>query len=172
MLAGLAIFIALFFTIPSLKNRIVNTLDDAGTIAKRGELNNKSGGLRLVAWKTALITSQKHLHMGVGPGKATEAMLNTYSTTNTGILPSNWKMPHNQWLELLLQSGWLSVFLFTIGLIALIVKTGWMSKSIIFGISLAMIFESLLERQDGVLLVCMLILLASAGIAEKNMKKN
>lgn len=161
-----------FISVPSLRNRIINTADDAGSIINRGELNNKSGGLRVVAWKTALQASKNRLGTGYGPGGAQKAMFDTYSVTNTGILPSNWKMPHNQWLEFLLQSGWPAVLLFTLGMVALFFYTDLFGKALVSGVLVASVFESLLERQDGFLMVMVLILMSASRGVTKNIKKN
>lgn len=161
-----------FISIPSLRNRIINTADDAGSILNKGELNNKSGGLRVVAWKTALQASKTRLSQGYGPGGAEKAMFDTYTITGTGILPSNWKMPHNQWLEFLLQSGWPAVLLFSLGMAALFFYTDLFGKAMIAGVLVASVFESLLERQDGFLMVLTLILMAASRGVTKNIKKN
>lgn len=152
----LAIGIAFLATlvIPTLRNRIVNTTNDLTAVLKGGDLNHQSFGQRWEAWNAAIRAANSKPWLGYGMDKVHEAMTVSYQSGQSHLDQLNRINPHNQFLEVAVQSGYTAVFLLLVALIGIVVFSLKKLATkhmvfIVFALAIAMCFESLLERQAG-----------------------
>lgn len=162
--------------IPSVKNRLVNTWQDFYTVATGADVNNKSFGQRWKAWEMSVhILAENPL--GVGWTSVNAKMNEMFERKAKSIKPENRIMPHNQFLDSAVQSGWPGLLL----LIAFFVFTAAIGLrngnvfllSVLLSLFFAMLFESILERQSGVLIFVIAVALGMAfSDFQKNIAKN
>jgi len=164
--------VILILAIPSSRNRMWNSWEDFNAIRKGQDLNNKSFGQRWIAWQVAGNIIQSHWVKGVGMQNVAEAMHVEYAKNGNNLKEYNRIMPHNQYLENSLQSGVLAGLVFFTGLLGGI-RDGWRKRNAgILGFCLAFavacMFESLLERQTGVMLFAFLLPVLSCWTSPTN----
>lgn len=145
------------FCIPSIKNRVVNSIEDARAVAGNSDLNHKSFGQRWVAWQVSLKLIKQQPILGYGLPNVRKAMDVEYNINNRGLEADNQVNPHNQYLECGIQNGipalivlvwvWLTAFVWAMA------KKNPLLLGIATALAVSMLFESILERQAGVLLV-------------------
>lgn len=143
--------------VPSIKNRVVNTLEDARAVIGNNDLNHKSFGQRWIAWQVSIKMIKEKPILGYGLPNVRKSMDVEYQKNNRGLETDNQVNPHNQYLECGIQNGipamillllvWLSAF------VAAIAQKNPMLLGIATALAVSMLFESILERQAGVLLV-------------------
>lgn len=150
-----AMLISVAVLTPSIRNRVVNTLDDLRTVRTGGDVNDKSFGRRWEAWKTGLEVVKNRPLAGVGLCGVEAALQAQFNATGSSLHPTNRIMPHNQWLDFTLQSGIPAGILYLLffimaGFRALRERLPFFA-GVLFAIMLSGMFESLLERQAGVI---------------------
>lgn len=147
-IAVLVLLLLLMWFRAPLQNRLSNTWSDLQAIAGMSDVNGQSLGQRTEAWKAAWRAVRQRPALGWGSGATTEAMNWAYER-GTRLERLNWIGPHNQWLEMAIQGGFIAL------LLVLIQGFRWMMASPhsgwMLGLALAACFESLAERQAGVL---------------------
>lgn len=150
---------------PSIRNRVVNTLDDLKTVKTGGDVNDKSFGRRWEAWKTGLNVIRKHPVAGVGLTGVETAMQSEFVSSGSTLHMTNRIMPHNQWLDFALQSGIAAGVLY---LLFFLLAAIWAFRqgnsrfaALLAAVMLAGMFESLLERQAGVITMLLVITLSA-----------
>jgi O-antigen ligase len=162
-LLGVLTLILLAFVTPSIKNRVLNTTEDLSAVINGGDLNHKSFGQRWEAWRASLAIIENHRAWGVGSARKEEALIQGHQMIGSQVDIENQVQPHNQWIQWVLEWGVIflvfPVFLLIWGLRTQQSIMVYMSFMAIF---VATQFESLLERQSGVLAV--LFLLTVSGI--------
>jgi O-antigen ligase len=152
-----------YYTVPSFKNKITNSVRDVEINRDGGDINHRSFSMRLEAWKTGLGIIKEHPLTGVGVGDLDKEMAAQYQKNNTILWVENRVMPHNQFIENAVQAGLLYVLLLltTIFWPLLCYKQTnplqWAAACMFF---FAMCFESMLERQIGVTLFPFVFFLA------------
>lgn len=155
-----------FLVVPGLKNRLNNTIEDIETVANDGDVRDKSLGRRWFAWNAALKASAAAPVAGYGMKGVEDAMNTGYEKQKNRMEESNRVMPHNEFLDLLLQSGWPALLLFLLlGLSALLFYLKTKSKmglAVWAALFAAAFFESYLERQAGILLFVSVLLMVNA----------
>lgn len=168
-----AILIVCFWVVPSLRNRIVNSYRDIHVILVGGDLNHKSFGQRVEAWKATTGVIERAPNTGIGSIDFNATLMQSYSEMGTRLRPSNWIGPHNQWLQWMAEYGIWAVVLVVLAIAGLFKK--WPNNSYkwlwMMPMFFASNFESILERQAGVLAVLsLLFLLAQINPIEKEEK--
>ena len=144
--------------LPSAKNRLTNTWDDFSTTLNGGDVTHKSFGQRWVAWKASMsVLGSTPSSAVIGAGVWTDDRLQKeYSRLDISLAERHRIGVHNQWLEMSLQSGWIVSALFFIFVFIGLRTVGGnafnSNQQIWLAIVAAMMFESLLERQAGVLI--------------------
>ncbi len=161
----IALFIGLFGLMaffPSVQNRISNTIVDLKTLVAGNEVSNQSFGQRWMAWKSAVHLIQSDPGI-IFRGKGVlldEKLHGSYEELRINLAASHRIGVHNQFLETILQSGFISFLVFFIAWIFWVrsrqKELFLLSLSMAIGLGLAMFFESLLERQAGVL-ACIIV---------------
>ncbi len=148
------------FQIPSLKNRIQNTQEDLAAVWSGGDVNHKSIGQRVQAWKATWNIAQnlpENLR-GVGSHQFDSALMESYERGKTSLFVSNRIGPHNQSLQWAATYGWLIVGAWWLFLGSLLqsVFSGYRIWIIGIPLAAASMFESIAQRQAGALAVLIL----------------
>ncbi len=147
--------IAAYYTVPSFQNKIINSVRDIEINRAGGDINHRSFSMRLEAWKMGINIIKRNPIIGVGAGDLDNEMHAEYNRTHSVLWKENRVLPHNQFIENAVQMG------IPYGLFLLVVvfypllrykKTSPLLWACAFMFFCAMCFESILERQIGVVL--------------------
>ena len=157
----------LLFQVPSLKKRIVNSKEDLSSVMKGRSVNNKSFGQRWVAWNASIESIKKEPVFGYGKGHVKSTIDKNYLPQHESkIFARNKVMPHNVYLETMVQSGFLAGILYLIFFITGIIYSLRAKKvlmtAILSALMAASMFESITERQAGVIALIGFISLAGS----------
>jgi O-antigen ligase len=150
---------------PSFQNKIANTTEDLKATQKGGEeVNFKSMGMRLEAWKNAVLLIKQKPILGHGAGNVESAMQRAYNQSDSTLLQENRIGPHNQFFEFAIKFGILGALLLLF-LIFWLIFHAFRTKNLkLIGlvgfISIILCLESVLERQQGVILFALIYYLA------------
>ena len=100
-IGGVLVVLVLLLQIPSLKNRIVNTGEDLTALFNGGNINHKSIGQRVEAWKatSGIIKESHNFWSGVGTAQFDAQLQESYERQKTSLFVSNRIGPHNQILQ-------------------------------------------------------------------------
>jgi hypothetical protein len=151
---GVVPVVLLLLSLGTMRERLSNSWQDLQTLVQNSDPNHQSMAQRWEAWKAACQSIQHKPLMGWGSGQVDQAMAWSYQQ-QTELDAENWIGPHNQFLEMALQGGYFVVFL------GLIWGLDFLRRSSDFawtaGLGVAMMFESLGERQAGVLMLVLVI---------------
>ncbi len=129
-------------------------------------LNNKSFGQRWEGCKVAVYTWQKNPLFGTGSCRFREDFAKSYQELNSHIDPTNQVLPHNQILQTAVEFGILGLVLLG-GLFWCAFREdkfrgftvfGW---ALFWGMFIAAMFESVAERQAGMLALVWVAVLIS-----------
>ena len=166
----LALLMGVLSMLPSVQNRVTNTLTDLKTTFQGGDVTHQSFGQRWVAWTVACATITESNSAWKGFGAGVDVVMKAqYERKGVALAERHRIGVHNQWLEGALQSGWMSfVLLLVAGFFALgDGRNGdrTMEVALWLAVVVAMMFESLMERQAGILV---LIVLFQGAMAKKN----
>lgn len=143
-----------YYGIASFHNRIDNTVMDVSEYFAGKDPNYLSIGSRVESWKTAYHLWQKHPLLGVGMADLLPDMTDQYVEDGTKLCPENFLQPHNQFLQMAAGCGVVGLLLLLLAWVYPLLARGW-PKNLIFwafwlNYSLAMMGESMMERQVGV----------------------
>lgn len=168
--------VGLFF-VPSLRNRVINTIEDLRAVSNKEDLNHKSFGQRWEAWKAIIHAGKKTPFSGVGQCNIENAMQTSFDELNSNLDAENRISPHNQYLQWFIEIGLIGLALWLVALIySVYVARSWEISRFIFAISLAIgmsiFFESLFERQAGILAIIVSLCLISSNKLTTNPNKN
>lgn len=166
----LAMPIAGYYGVKSFKLRLENTVVDLTRYFSGKDPNYLSIGTRIESWKAALHLYQKNPLLGVGMADIKEGMVAQYLEDETRLCPENFVMPHNQFLINLAGYGSLGIIAFSLGWLFPVfqrrIPKSWLFWAFWILMTLAMLGESVLERQVGVnFTVPMLMLSLGAGVS-------
>lgn len=156
--------------LPSVQNRVLNTMTDLRTTMKGEDVTHQSFGQRWVAWSVAVATLKESNSALKGFGAGVDGVMKAqYERKRVGLAERHRIGVHNQWLESALQSGWVG---FAVLMVAgfFVFREGtaggdWVGIGLWLAMVVAMMFESLMERQAGILVV---IVVFQAMMAKKN----
>lgn len=163
LLIGLAVLIAVpFFGYQfstSLRNKVANSIEDFQAISSGEDINYKSLAMRMEAWKTGWHIVQDYWATGVGASQVEKYMNRQYDVDGSVLYKENRVGPHNQFLEITISHGILGfvllMFLVIVWLKRIYKSPVSLAIAIVFLISF--LLESFLERQQGILIFCLVI---------------
>lgn len=149
------------YTIPSLRNRFQNTIEDVQNAKAGGNANYRSLGTRFEAWQVSWLLFKQHPVTGIGMPEIKQKMIDTYKNSGSVLLIEHMITPHNQYLECLAGNGIIggilllgmlfSPFFFLKRLQVSTSETHLLLLVAFICIMVAAFFvESLLERQAGI----------------------
>lgn len=145
----------LLLSLGTMRERLRNTWQDWQTLVQNSDPNHQSMSQRWEAWKAAWQSIQHKPLIGWGSGQVEQAMAWSYHQ-QTELLAENWIGPHNQFLEMALQGGGLALFLALIWGLDFLRRSSDVAWTA--GLGVAMVFESLGERQAGVLMLVLVLI--------------
>lgn len=162
------------FSSSSLRNRMQNTLKDLEVTTQQKDPNDHSFAMRIAAWQNAADVIKKHPLLGVGIGDVEHELKTNFKNFNPIVVEKNRKNPHNQFLETMVESGFLNGILLLFFAIYLVFYVKNKRQLLLLSALAAVLFsasffESLLERQATV--VAFSLVLAFAWQIE-NKEKN
>lgn len=170
VLIGLFVSIVAMLAVPAVRNRMANTMADVTAVWNGKDLNNKSFGQRWVAWSASIDAIREKPWLGYGVQNVRMALDAQYAKNHHGLEPENRVNPHNQFLEMGIQSGVPGMLLLLIfGIFALFhgIRTrNGIFISVLMALGVSMMFESILERQAGVLFMFFFMSLAAIWYQE------
>ena len=160
--------VLILYQVPSLKNRITNSKEDLMSVVNGETVNNKSFGQRWVAWGASIESIKKRPLTGYGMSHVKSTIDKNYRPEHESKIDSKNKvMPHNVYLETMVQSGVLAgllYFLFlVIGIVHSLSKNRVLLASILCALLAASMFESITERQAGIIALIGFISLAKSS---------
>lgn len=168
IIMGLVALVSAAVFIPSLRNRIVNTWEDISAVVSGDDLNHKSFGQRWEAWQASRASWADDFINGVGSSSLNEAMSKGFEKNNTDLNTTNQITPHNQYLQWGLEFGIIGLIAWLLS-ISIVFRNNIREKSwsglLVIGL-IAIIFESLFERQAGMVALILLV-----GIVESTSVK-
>jgi O-antigen ligase len=100
-----AAMVITFTLVPTMRNRLDNTVTDLDRYRTNKDINHYSISMRLEALKTAWAVFKQSPIIGVGPGDVRGEMSAQYTKDNSPLLPQNRHLPHNQFVETLVMLG-------------------------------------------------------------------
>lgn len=141
-----------YFSLPSFKNRVINTLEDIQRYKNQEDINHRSVSMRLVAWEMSYYAWNKNPWLGVGMENISNQLTIEYTNHHVPLKKENWLHDlHNQFLEYLLGLGLLGLSFFLFWYFLPIFHQPSDLFLQFFAVLLgAMFAESILERQVGV----------------------
>lgn len=155
LIVGIFLFVGLFFMENDSRFKVMNQVENSSGVTAGG---------RLAIWKNSGELIRSNWLLGVGLGDAKEELVQTYVKNgfHDGVKQS--LNCHNQYLQLIVESGIISMLLFLFLLIypywifkSKKNKWVWINISIVFGLNL--FFEVYLNRIAGVVLLAFLPIL-------------
>ena len=159
---GLGLFIAITFISynfsTSFHNKVSNSIEDIQSWGKGDEINHKSMAMRIEAYKTCIDIIKKE-PFGTGSHMLEESMQSQYIDNHTVLYKENRMGPHNQFLEYGVKYGILGVLLVLLFFYSLVRELDLTlpNVALISILFVAMIFESLLERQASLFFIALFI---------------
>ncbi len=171
---GIMIVASLFF-VPSVKNRVINTVEDISYVIQGKDLNNKSFGQRWEAWKAIVHAGSKTPWMGVGQCNIESSMQASFEALHSNLDQENRISPHNQFLQWFIELGLVGLLVYVVQYAILMVRMRRNGVSeyvwaVILSIGFGLNFESMMERQAGVAIILVSLLFVSYQTSEKNAK--
>lgn len=170
----------LFFSINHMtNNHIGNRFQEFSNIKSITEDENTSLGTRIIVWKACTEAISKSVFFGYGIGDA-QAILNTELIDNGHqklISQKSYNKPifknaHNQYLQIILSNGIIGFALFILFYFWLFNHPQVSKNTFATGIFIFMLFgfsfESFLERQNGIIIIAILINIILFGNTDMN----
>ena len=154
----------LYFT--TLRNKIVDTLTDAGQLQSASAANYYSVTARVYSYDVAWDIIRAHPLGGVSKVKLAEAMATHYATHYPQIEPAHYLLPHNQFIFNAAAYGLIGLLLFLLGFYYPL-WVGLRQRNVLLlliylVVTLSFMVEYTLETQTGVLTGLFFLLLAGA----------
>ena len=149
-ITGGFVLVYLLTLMPSVQNRLQNTLTDITTISENRNPNFQSITQRVLAIKCAFEVVKQHPWFGVSPANTNDQMLAQYAKNSYLLIPENRIFVHNQFVYYVLSFGIPIGLLVSSALILLVLKS-WHSNPLSFWVMLPfllhMMVENSLDRQ-------------------------
>lgn len=149
-------FIIIIVFISLIPLVITNSRVDSlyNSFLKHDDLTKSKEGTRLIIWQAALNIFKQHVFMGVGIGDVQSNLSEQYSEMGKYELASERLNAHNQYLEVLVETGIVGFFIF-IAMIITMLYIAVIDKNLLyfsFGIMIVLffLFETILYRFAGV----------------------
>ncbi len=151
-------------------------MDDLTSVIQGKDLNHKSFGQRWEAWRAIVHAAKKEPWFGVGQCNIESKMQESFEELHSNLDQENRISPHNQYLQWFIEIGVIGLLIQFVQYIVLIfglLRIGVMryiwtvAVSILFGLN----FESLFERQSGVMIIIVSLLFVCC-VTNENLLNN
>ncbi len=160
MIIGLFSFLNIYFTprfltrIPKL-SIITEAIKGSGDDNKKITTSSDGTGSRILVWKAAIDIIKNNFWIGVGTGDAKDTMLEKYKEKGMTYEYENKLNSHNQYLNTFIALGFIGFFVlllcFAVPLYFSYHEKTMLFASFIIVVGINFLFESMLERQEGVI---------------------
>jgi O-antigen ligase len=118
--------------------------------------------VRLVMW-TVSVKVLKEFPLGVGTGNVDEVLTSHLNEMNQRELAKQELNPHNQYFQTGIEIGWLGILIIILIILFVTIKAikfrNWILLIMISNLSFNMFFESMLQRQSGIVFYTFVLLL-------------
>lgn len=173
ILIGIVALTSMFF-VPSIQNRIINTYEDLNAVTQNKDLNHKSFGQRWEAWKAIVHAGGETPLFGIGQCNIEWKMQQSFDELKSNLDAENRISPHNQYLQWFIEIGIVGMLMWIICYSVFLIwmrRTGVSKQlwSVVMALIFSMNFESLMERQSGVMIIIVSLLLISSMKLEKTL---
>lgn len=162
ILGAVIIPIVAYLIIPSLHNKVKNSIQDFQSVNSGKDLNYKSLAMRIEAWKSAWYVIQRDPFTGTGLRNAESRLQEAYDLRKSELYPENRIGPHNEFLESWLVFGVAGFILIT--LLFILMGAQFRIQPIVMVITgvllVSFLLESVLERQLGIIITTIFLLSA------------
>ncbi|MCX6251906.1 MAG: O-antigen ligase family protein [Bacteroidetes bacterium] len=150
---ALTAFVLFLLLFPTAADRVSQAKQD---IAFKDSIDNsgRSTGDRILIWKSSEEIIKKHFLFGVGTGDVRDKLMEEYRRGNVIAVLKHYLNAHNQYVQTFMALGIFGLLI----LITMIVtpaifslkRENYIYFAFLFIVGISMIFESMLERQEGV----------------------
>jgi O-antigen ligase len=152
----------------------MNTYEDLNAVTQNKDLNHKSFGQRWEAWKAIIHAGQETTWFGVGQCNIERKMQQSFDELKSNLDAENRISPHNQYLQWFIEIGIVGMLMWITCFSVFFI---WMRRngvseqlwSVVIALILSINFESLMERQSGVMIIIVSLLLISSMKLEKTL---
>jgi O-antigen ligase len=158
---GFVVVGVLLFT-PKIEKRVGEVLTSTDSVGHDDIMASGSTSMRFVAWESAIEIMLEH-PFGVGSGGVTRALVEKYSEKNEIKAAEKQLNAHNQYLQTGIEHGWIGmlilILLVGIPLVQAVRARRFLAASFLFMCAANMMFESYLERQNGIVFFCVFLVI-------------
>ena len=154
VIGSFGILFALSLTVTDIRSRFLELFD----IHKIVDNKETSSGIRYILWNTSIDLIQESNYLGYGVGDVQTVLSHKLAKEGYKVLAQDNYNAHNQFLQIGLATGVVGIGLFIFSLLYFVKKCIQRknSEGIIFILFFLFIFlfESVLERQNGIIMYC------------------
>lgn len=159
LFAMIAFPLVMYFSVPSVKNRIDNTFDDLNRYFNNDYVGYYSISGRFETWKVAIHIFEDHPIFGVGSGDLQQDIESQYLIDGTRLMREE-TLPncHNQYIETLAAHGiigfavFISILIFMFGMVKKLPRNNYLMLAFVSLFVVGFSVESLFEREAGITL--------------------
>lgn len=156
-----------YFTVPSLKARLVNTYWDVWNWSRGGDPNYLSIATRLESWRVAYDLIERNPLLGVGTADLHDEMTLQYVLSKSLLCPENQVEPHNMFITYFAGYGILGgvyfIFCWFYPLFRREIRSEFLFQAFWLISTFAMMGEATLERQVGIMFMALCLMISMPG---------
>ena len=146
--------LAAYYTIPTFKNKVKNTIEDMDKATQPASANYYSLSKRIYTYKVGYDIWKRNPYLGLGIGNIRTETEKTYIRNFPVIQHFSWAMPHNQYLKYLATFGIVGFVLFMFSFYYPLfafkaLRKDWFLLTQYAIVSLSFLFEATLDTQLG-----------------------
>ena len=171
----IASFVALFFVVfflffggraASKYNSMVNTIKNSDVLENNKPKKLRSTQIRWVLWKNSIESIKNSNFLGYGLGNGKQQLQKNLKINNEKFVYDLNHNSHNQYLEIMLSLGLIGLVLLFFILINSALGYGsfnWISILLVLIVALNLLFESMMEKQAGSIIITWLLCFLTSG---------
>ncbi len=189
LLAGVLAPFVLYFTIvsiPQVEGEWTNAkwyadeyLKDSDAFIKARKYPMSGTEVRIVMWTVSTKVLKKY-PLGVGTGNVDEVLTNNLNKLDQKELAKKEYNPHNQFLQTGIEIGWIGLLILlgivVVGIFYSFKFKNWLLLLIISNFAFNSLFESMLQRQSGIVvytfLICALLVISNNSLLTRQNDSN
>ena len=150
---SVTVFALFLFLFPTAVSRVSQAKQDISTADSIGN-SARSTGDRVLIWKSSKEIVKQNFLFGVGTGDVRDKLMEEYRRGDVIAILKHYLNAHNQYVQTLIALGVLGLLLLVTMMIAPAIlsfrRENYIYFAFLFIVGISMFFESMLERQEGV----------------------